>query len=135
MGPLAQSGISENQLVNFPGSKYSDPILSFKDPIGITDIEFLNSSKLGEKYANNVFIGDIRNGNLYFLEMNPMRNGFKLNSPGLDDKVVDNTQELDSITLATGFTGITDLKTGPDGYLYVLSYQDGSIYRIGPATK
>jgi aldose sugar dehydrogenase len=135
MGPISQSGISENQLVNFPGSKYSDPILSFKDPIGITDIEFLNSSKLGEKYANNVFVGDIRNGNLYFLEMNPMRNGFKLNSPGLDDKVVDNTQELDSITLATGFTGITDLETGPDGYLYVLSYQDGSIYRIGPATK
>jgi aldose sugar dehydrogenase len=132
MGPIAQSGISENQLVSFTGSKYSDPILSFKEPIGITDIEFLNSSKLGAKYANNVFVGDIRNGNLYFLEMNSMRNGFKLNSPGLDDKVVDNNQELDSITLATGFAGITDIKTGPDGDLYVLSYQDGLIYRISP---
>jgi aldose sugar dehydrogenase len=130
MGPISSSGISESQLVNFPGSKYSDPALSFKDPIGITDIEFLASNKLGDKYTNNVFVGDINNGNLYFFQMNEGRNGFNLASPGLDDKVVDNSQELDSVVLGSGFGGITDIETGPDGYLYVLSYDDGIIYKI-----
>ena len=126
MGPISDSGISESQLVNFPGSKYSDPMLSFKDPIGITDIEFLASDKLGDKYTNNLFVGDINNGNLYFFQMNEGRNGLNLASPGLDDKVVDNDQELDSVVLGTGFGGITDIETGPDGYLYVLSYDDGA---------
>lgn len=135
MGPISSTGLSENSLVNFPGSKYSDPVLSFKDPIGITDIEFLNSTKLGTKYADNAFVGDIRNGNLYYLEMNGMRNGFKLNSPGLEDKVVDTKPELDSITLGSGFGGITDIETGPDGNLYVLSYEDGSIYKISSSSS
>ncbi len=130
MGPISSSGISETQLVDFPGSKYSDPALSFKDPIGITDIEFLASDKLGDKYTNNVFVGDIKNGNLYFFQMNEGRNGFNLASPGLDDNVVDNDQELDSVVLGTEFGGITDIETGPDGYLYVLSYDDGAIYKI-----
>ena len=130
MGPIANSGISESQLVNFPGSKYSDPTLSFKDPIGITDIEFLASNKLGDKYTNNLFVGDINNGNLYFFQMNEERNGFNLASPSLDDKVIDDDQELDSVVLGTGFGGITDIETGPDGFLYVLSYNDGVIYKV-----
>jgi glucose/arabinose dehydrogenase len=31
-----------------------------------------------------------------------------------------------------GFGGITDIKTGPDGFLYILSYFNGCIYRIVP---
>jgi glucose/arabinose dehydrogenase len=133
MGPIAQSGISEEQLVNFPGSKYSDPIFSFKEPNGITDIEFLSSNNLGEKYANNIFVGDIRNGNLYFFKLNEMRNGFILDSPNLEDKVADDDSELDPLVIGTGFAGITDIKTGPDGNLYVISYEDGSIYKISPS--
>ena len=49
----------EDELVNFPNSKYADPVFSWLPSIGITDIEFLNSSKLGDKYANNIFVGDI----------------------------------------------------------------------------
>jgi aldose sugar dehydrogenase len=30
------------------------------------------------------------------------------------------------------FGGITDLEVGPDGYLYVLSYVSGTIFRIIP---
>jgi hypothetical protein len=33
-----------------------------------------------------------------------------------------------------GFGTITDLQVGPDGYLYVLSYTSGAIYRIVPVT-
>jgi aldose sugar dehydrogenase len=130
MGPISQSGQSENELVKFPGSKYKDPIITFKDPIGITDIEFLKSDKLGAKYSNNAFVGDYVNGNLYRFELNDERNDFKLNSPGLADRVVDDESELDSILLGTGFEGITDIATGPDGNLYVLSYKLGEIFKI-----
>jgi glucose/arabinose dehydrogenase len=38
--------------------------------------------------------------------------------------------ELSSIILGEGFGRITDIETGPDGYLYLLTYEDGKIYRI-----
>jgi glucose/arabinose dehydrogenase len=47
--------------------------------------------------------------------------------------VVDNKNELSEVTFASGFKGITDIETGPDGYLYVLSYLDGKLYRIVPS--
>jgi len=130
MGPISGSGITPNDLVNFPNSHYKDPVLSFADSFGITDIEFLNSSKLGAEYANNAFVGDYRHGNLYKFQLNEDRTGFKLDNPGLEDHVVDNADELNSIIFGKGFAGITDIKTGPDGYLYVLSFNDGTIYRI-----
>jgi hypothetical protein len=64
-------------------------------------------------------------GNLYFFEINETRDGISLNTNqqhyGLSDLVVNNDKELSSITFGTGFGGITDIETGPDG-LYVLSY-------------
>lgn len=130
MGPISDSGITENDLVSFPNSSYKDPILSFIDSFGITDIEFLNSDKLGAEYSNNAFVGDYGYGNLYRFELNDDRTDFILDSPGLDDRVVDNDDELDSILFGEGFARVTDIKTGPDGFLYVLSFDDGAIYRI-----
>jgi glucose/arabinose dehydrogenase len=133
MGPISRSNVTERGLVNFKGSHYADPMFSWYDAIGVTDIEFLKSSKLGEKYTNNIFIGDINNGNLYYLEVNKTRTGLTFNpntQPGLSDMVADDKDEVSEITFATGFGGITDIKTGPDGFLYVLSYGNGSLYRI-----
>lgn len=130
MGPISDSGITENDLVSFPNSSYKDPILSFVDSFGITDIEFLNSDKLGAEYSNNAFVGDLGYGNLYRFELNEDRTDFALDSAGLDDRVVDNDDELASIVFGEGFAGVTDIKTGPDGFLYVLSFDDGTIYRI-----
>jgi hypothetical protein len=39
MGPISRSGISQDQLINFPGSSYHDPILSWQNPVAITAIE------------------------------------------------------------------------------------------------
>jgi glucose/arabinose dehydrogenase len=140
MGPIARNNNNktDNDLVNFPGSIYADPVFSWKDQIGVTDIEFLNSSKLGDKYANNIFVGDINNGNLYYFEVNDRRTGLKFDDDnnnnrhhiGLTDFVADNKDELSTIVFGTGFGRITDIETGPDGFLYILSYQDGKIYRI-----
>jgi glucose/arabinose dehydrogenase len=130
MGPIALSGMTTADLVNFPGSHYADPKLNWRTTIGITDLEFISTQQLGPSYQNNLFVGDINNGNLYFLTLNPARNGFVLNQPGLSDLIVDNPQELASITLGNGFSGITDFQTGPDGLMYVLSFGSGKIFRI-----
>jgi aldose sugar dehydrogenase len=131
MGPMINSGNTEEDLVNFEGSHYADPILTWLDPPALTDIEFLNSTSLGEAYSNNVFVGDNNNGNLYYFEMNPERNGFIVDT--VPDLVVDNEEEQSSIVFGSGFGSITDLVTGPDdGFLYILSHDNGIIYRITP---
>ena len=138
MGPISESDIDITDLVSIPGSHYSNPVLSFAPSLGLTDIEFLNSSMLGERYKNNIFVGDINHGNLYFFELNGTRNGFKFDpniQPGLGDLIADGEEEIDEIVLGTGFRGITDIETGPDGFLYILTFDeesdgDGKIYRI-----
>jgi hypothetical protein len=60
----------------------------------------------------------------------------------LADLVADNNDELSSAIFGTGFEGITDIMTGPDGFLYILSDTylnlvtgsnfEGKIYRIMP---
>ncbi len=135
MGPISREGKAQEDLYQLSGSHYSDPLLSWKIPPALTGIEFLNSSKLGTKYTNNIFVGDYNGGNLYFFQINDNRNGLKLDifRSALSDKVVDNNQEFSSIIFGTGFGGITDIKTGPDGFLYIVSIGDGAIYRIIPA--
>jgi glucose/arabinose dehydrogenase len=107
----------------------------------VTDIEFFNSDKLGEKYRNNIFVGDVNNGNLYFFEANQNRTGlyFGDKQSNLADLVADPVPDKDTgrldgelapITFGKGFAAITDVETGPDGYLYVLTHIDGKIYRI-----
>jgi glucose/arabinose dehydrogenase len=137
MGPVSRAGISENDLVQFPGSNYADPVFSWVESFGITDIEFLNSQQLGQRYVNNIFVGDITQGNLYFFEVNENRNGLMFNAqnnPGLSDLVADTEEESSSVILGTGFGGISDIETGPDGFLYVLTFDretgDGNLYRV-----
>ncbi len=143
MGPISKSSITEDELVNFPNSEYADPVFSWLPSIGITDIEFLNSAKLGNKYINNIFVGDITNGYLYYFEVNEDRTGIKFDSnsnssnsqTGLTDLVADNEQEMSAIALGTDFGGITDIETGQDGFLYILTLDresdgEGKIYRI-----
>jgi aldose sugar dehydrogenase len=146
MGPISRSEESEEDLVNFPGSHYADPLFSWASTVGLTDIEFLSSSNLGERYTNNIFVGDIIRGNLYLFEVNENRDGISLDTAqqqsDLTDLVVDNEDELSAITFASGFGGITDIETGPDGSLYVLSdadlitdtEEDGIIYEISSNT-
>jgi aldose sugar dehydrogenase len=134
MGPISRSGHAEDELVSFQGSRYIDPVFSWKTPPAVTDIEFLHSSKLGDKYTNNIFVGDNNNGDVYYLEVNEDRTGLKFDATqtGLLDLVVDNEEELSAIIFGSGFGSITDIATGPDGFLYVLSFEDGIIYRIMP---
>ncbi|HEY7507705.1 MAG TPA: quinoprotein glucose dehydrogenase, partial [Nitrososphaera sp.] len=101
--------------------------------IGITDIEFIDTDKLGEKYRNNIFVGDYNAGNLYYFALNANRDGVDMEQADLADRVADSYSESLLIRLGAFPGGITDIETGPDGYVYVLTFM-GDIYRIVPAT-
>ena len=135
MGPLGIEGITAEDLVLFQGSHYADPVFSWLRSEGVTDMEIFNSTSLGEGYAYNMFVGDINNGNLYFFTINGNRSGLDLGGiPGLEDFVANNSEELNAVILGRGFSGgITDIETGPDGYLYILTFS-GDLYRVVSGT-
>ncbi len=127
----------EDLLVNINGKgKYSLPEFTWFTDVGPTAIKFFNSSTLGKQYENDIFVGDIINGNLYHFKLDKQRTGLLLSSEGpLADKVVSSYDKFDEIIFGRGFGGITDIKVGSDdGYLYILTFNksQGTIYRIVP---
>src|SRR5919205_619271 len=123
-----------DELVNYSGSHYADPVFSWKNPVALTGIEFMKSPALGQEYKNNIFVGDYNNANLYYFEVNSTRTGIKPQA-GLSGLVVDDDNQLSAVTFGSGFGAISDIKTGPsDGILYVLSVNDGIIYKIVPSS-
>ena len=126
----------DNLLVSFGGAgKYRAPAFVWNQPVAPTALKFLNSSKLGKQYENDMFVGDILNGNIYHFKLNQQRDGLLLSgSVAANNNVANTPQESQQFVFAHGFGGITDLQVGPDGDLYVLSYTDGSLYRIVPSS-
>ena len=134
--------VAREQLENYPiyfglnsfGSKetYSNPELVTNQTIGPTSLLFLTSDRLGGRYLNTLFMGDVNTGSLYNFKLNQNRTELDVSGP-LADKVANTLDELTPAVFGTGFGIITDLKVDPyTGLLYVLAY-DGSIYRIGPS--
>ena len=131
-GPVAP--IHPNKLVDFGGRGiYNPPQFTWNHTIGPTALKFLNSSKLGKQYENDMFVADVIFGNIYHFKLNKQRDGI-LSSGPLADKIANNADETFIPWFASGFGAITDLQVGPDGYIYILSHTGGAIYRIVPAS-
>jgi glucose/arabinose dehydrogenase len=119
-------------LLNFNGSgKYRNPELTTNTTIGPVALTFLNSTKLGNYYYDTMFVSDYDNQNIYNFKLNGNRSGLELIGL-LSDKVVNQTTELNSNLFASGMGTIVDMKTGPDGSLYLLNLEDGKIFRVVP---
>jgi glucose/arabinose dehydrogenase len=130
MGPEARSPQGLDHLFQLPGSHYADPEFSWLDTVAPTAIVFLNSTQLGEQYQHDIFVGDINFGNLYRFELAPSRDNLHFDTPALAAELVaDPGDDLREVIFGTGFGGITDLKVGPDGRLYILSFQ-GKIFAV-----
>jgi glucose/arabinose dehydrogenase len=123
----------EEDLVEFGGTGvYRDPEFAWQIPVGVTAIKFLNSTALGPQYENDLFVGDINHGRLYHFDLNQDRTGLVLEGV-LEDKVASNVGELSSAIFGTGLRSVTDIEVGSDGYMYVLLFGPGKIFRIAPA--
>jgi glucose/arabinose dehydrogenase len=138
-GPEARSPQHEDALWVAPGSHYTDPKFSWYVPVAPTAIMFIQNPRLGCARVHDVLVGDTNCGNLHHFVPNAARNGFTFSSPELQDLVADNTPdnicdgEQSEFRFGSGFGVVTDMKTGPDGNVYVVELLTGTVYRIVPA--
>jgi aldose sugar dehydrogenase len=122
-----------DNLVDFDGKgKYSSPEFTWNSVVGPTAIKFLSTDELGKQYENDMLVADVNYHRIYHFELNENRTAPLLQGP-LTDKVADSDKELDNVIFAGGLGLITDLEIGPDGYLYLVVFDEGKIYRIVPA--
>ena len=133
---LIQGMVNDEQdvflLEDFGGlGRYSDPEFVWTDVVGPTAVTFLDSNKLGQRFTNDMFVGDVHRGNLYHFELNQDRTELSLGGP-LKDKVADDDEELEGVIIGRNLGGISDLEVGPDGYLYIVSVGLGKIFRLTP---
>jgi len=114
--------------------KYEEPKLVWAKSAGLTAIVFLKSDKLGTQYENDIFVGDVHNGQIYHFDLNDERTDLALPELLADRHVQNTTVNYGSgdFVFGKGFGGVTDLTVGPDGYLYVVSIGEGKVYRILP---
>jgi glucose/arabinose dehydrogenase len=134
-GLAGDIALNPEGLVDFNAKgKYSPPEFIWYYTVGPTALKFLNSTKLGERYQNDIFVGDINFGRIYHFELNTDRTEIALNG-SLADRIANSTNELKEVIFGQGFGGITDIEVGPDGYLYVVSIDKNKIFRIIPQTK
>ena len=114
----------------FENFVYSDPEFSWNGVVGPTAIAFPDEDSF-RKYSDWLFIGDFHNGRIYNFQLNADRTGFVFSNPELSDLVLDIDDKKDEILFAEGFQGVSDIKFH-DGAMYVVSFGDGSIYKIYP---
>jgi aldose sugar dehydrogenase len=130
MSQLAE-GFNSSDLEQFEGTgKYYDPQFEWLLSVGVTDVAFFASDRLGKQYDNNLFVGDINSGYLYRFLLNESRIGLSLNG-SLSDKIANNEIETQQAAFAKFYGGITDLQVGPDGLLYIVTL-NRKILRLEP---
>jgi glucose/arabinose dehydrogenase len=138
-GEYVTIGNNPENLVYFDGKgHYSPPEFTWGKTVAPTALLFLNSNKLGSQYENDMFVGSADGGRLFHFDLNEKRNGLDLKGTLLD-KIALNKTEFNDILFAEGFSVITDVKQGPDGYLYIVSglkqsktEKFGAVFRIVP---
>ena len=142
MGPVnhpQQKGTLDD-LVELPGSAYSDPEFSWLDTIGVTGLHFLFGSGLGAAYDDVLLVGCVNKGHLWRFRLNGKRDGFVFETPALQDLVDDRSNALEDpvgsdgeeIVLGVGFgtpRGIIAIERGPEGLPYLLNAQ-GGLHRL-----
>src|SRR6185295_4186230 len=127
------------RMYNVPGSQYSDPEFSWKYAIAPSPIGFIQGRGLGAQFEGDLLVGASRttllNGFLYRFKFTSDRQHFTFTDPRLNDRVADNTDKFDqteseSLAIGRDFGVTTDIETGPNGNVFVVSLSKGAIYEI-----
>jgi len=129
-----------SRMVSFgPAAHFSDPELSWKFEVAPGGMGFLKGRGLGSQYAGDLFMGGARDflegGHLFRIELTGNRRKVAVEDPRLEDRVADNVDkweitESESLLFGRNFGVGTDIQTGPDGNLYVVSLSHGAVYEI-----
>jgi glucose/arabinose dehydrogenase len=128
-----------SRMFTLPGARFSDPELSWKFEVAPGGIGFLDSKALGREYRGDLFMGGARDflegGHLFRIELTDDRQAVATDDPALADGVADNLHkweitESESLLFGRNFGVGTDVHTGPDGNLYLVSLTHGTVYEI-----
>jgi glucose/arabinose dehydrogenase len=128
-----------SRLFMLPGASFSDPEFSWKFELGPGGIGFLDGRALGTQYDGDLFTGGSRDfvqgGHLFRIQLTGNRRNVAVDDRRLQDRVADNVgkwelTESESLLFGRNFGLVTDIHTGPDGHLYVLSNSHGAVYEI-----
>jgi aldose sugar dehydrogenase len=134
-----------SRMVSFgAAAHFSDPELSWKFEVGPGGIGFMRGRGLGPQYAGDLFMGGSRDflegGHLFRIQLTGNRRRVAVDDPRLEDRVADNLDkwegtESESLLFGRNFGVGTDINTGPDGNLYVVSLSHGAVYKISRAAN
>jgi uncharacterized protein (TIGR03118 family) len=140
--------LAMSRLVMLPGASYNAPVYSVRAEDPPAGLGFLTSSALGAGYQNMLFEGEARDfltdpreefdGALFAFHPNSDRTGLDFGGdPNIrtSDNVFQNFRDFDlngdtSFLLGEGLGIATDIQTGPDGNLYVVSETKNAVYEI-----
>lgn len=128
-----------SRLSMLPGARYSDPEFSWKWEVAPGGIGFLGRRALGPQFEGDLFVGAgtplLEGGYLFRFNLTGNNRQVAVNDPLLEDRVADNLAkheitESESLLIGTDFGVTTDVETGPNGNLFVVSLTDGAIYEV-----
>ncbi len=127
------------RLYMIPGSQYSDPEFSWKWEVAPGGIGFMMGKGLGGGFHGDLFMGaatpNLEGGYLFKFEMSGKGPMVRVQDRRLHDLVADNLAkhditESESLLIGRNFGIVTDIETGPNGNLYVVSLSQGTVYEI-----
>src|SRR5437867_141952 len=120
-----------------PVDHYSDPEFSWKFEVSPAGIGFVEGNGLGKAFKGDLFVGGARTflegGHLFHFDLTKNRENVSPHDPRLKDRVADNNNKFDiteseSLLIGRDFGVVTDIHTGPNGNLFVVSLSNGAIY-------
>ena len=127
------------RLFVIPGSHYNDPQFSWKFAVPPAGIGFVESDELGKEFEGDLFVGAATpltvGGHLFRFKLTENRRALQFQDPRLRDRVADNLDkhditESESLLIGRDFGIGTDIKTGPNGNLFVVSLTRGAVFEI-----
>jgi glucose/arabinose dehydrogenase len=133
----ADAAAAQKAMVALPGSHYTAPVLTYVRPPALTSIGFVRTDALGARSRDTAWVGTVLTNSLLRYPLAKNGRGLALTG-GLADGVDDNKAKGDlgesaGSVVGKGFGIITSIQVGPDGALYVMSLDKGSVYRLSAA--
>jgi glucose/arabinose dehydrogenase len=128
-----------SRLFMLPGAVYDDPEFSWKWEVAPGGMGFVTGRALGSQFQGDLFMGAatpiLQGGYLFHFNLTGNRNKIAVDDPRLEDRVADNTAkheitESESLLIGRDFGVVTDIETGPNGNLFVVSLSNGTVYEI-----
>jgi glucose/arabinose dehydrogenase len=131
--------VALSRMFMLPGARYSDPEFSWKFEVAPAGVGFMKGRALGPQYDGDFFVGAARptlqGGHLFRFNLTGNRLKIAVDDPRLEDRVADNLAKFDiteseSLLFGENFGIGTDIHTGPNGNLFLVSLTHGAVYEI-----